>query len=362
MKILEKLDNIIDPRDEAKIDYPLSSIIFITLCAVLCKAESWKDVVLFGESKEEWLKNYIDLANGIPSEWTFRRIFILLPPNILEKLLTEHASDIVTDKEDQIAIDGKALRGSRGHGFKALQSVSAWSINNSLVLGERSVEEKSNEITAIPELIKLLDLNGCTITIDAMGCQKSIVKDIINNDAEYVLGLKKNHPKLYKIVSNHMQQNSINPEHCLGDDFEYTHGRLTRRRCFSCSSDEIDNIPDEWLGLKSFVAIECINKTKNSDVTAEWRYYISSHDANNQKLPLYIRNHWGIENSLHWVLDVNMGEDADKKAERNSAKAFGVLKRIALNIVRTKDKSKGSIKGKLKKAGWSNKYLLSLLK
>jgi len=219
MKILEKLDNIIDPRDEAKIDYPLSSIIFITLCAVLCKAESWKDVVLFGESKEEWLKNYIDLANGIPSEWTFRRIFILLPPNILEKLLTEHASDIVANKEDQIAIDGKALRGSRGNGFKALQSVSAWSINNSLVLGERSVEEKSNEITAIPELIKLLELNGCTITIDAMGCQKSIVKDIINNDAEYVLGLKKNHPKLYKIGKSSKSGGSLINRSIF--DFEY---------------------------------------------------------------------------------------------------------------------------------------------
>jgi len=280
----------------------------------------------------------------------------------LENLLTEHASEIVELSEDQIAIDGKALRGSKGNGFKALQSVSAWSVKNSVILGERSVEEKSNEITAIPLLINLLDIKGCTVTIDAMGCQKEIVKDIIRKEGEYVLGLKKNHPKLYDTVSKHMQQNAIIPECCLGDDFEYTHGRMTRRRYFSCPSFEIDNVPDEWTGLNSIIAVECINKTKNGDVTAEWRYYISSHDANNKKLPEYVRNHWSIENSLHWVLDVNMREDADKKAERNSAKAFGILKRIALNIVRTKDTSKVSLKGKLKKAGWSNQYLLSLLK
>ncbi len=272
-----------------------------------------------------------------------------------------HAAAILDKDEDHIAIDGKALRGSKRDGFKTLQSVSAWSINNSLVLGEKTVEEKSNEITAIPELIKVLNLNGCTVTIDAMGCQKKIVKDIISQGADYVLGLKKNHPKMHKAVSTYMQSNVIKPECCLDDSIERTHGRWTRRRYFSCDSNEIPEI-SEWSGLNSIIAVECISQIKDSDVTAEWRYYISSHYCDNEKLPAYIRNHWEIENKLHWVLDVNMGEDADRKSERNSAKAFAVLKRVALNIVRTKDKTKGSLKGKLKKAGWSNKYLLSLLK
>jgi predicted transposase YbfD/YdcC len=362
MKILNLIEKIPDPREINRIQHPLPSILFITLCAALCKAESWHDVQLYGECKYDWLKKYISLPNGIPSQWTFRKVFTLLPPKVLETLLIEHASSIVKEKEDQIAVDGKALKGTKDKNSKILQSVSAWSTKNDVVLAETAVDKKSNEITAIPELIKLLELNGCTVTIDAMGCQKAIVKQIIDNDADYVLGLKKNHPKLYKSVSEYMQSNAINKDHCLSDGFDHSHGRLTRRRYFSIDSSNVLETND-WESLNSLIAVETITSSANKNVTAEWRYYISSHNYNNGKIPEYVRGHWGIENKLHWVLDVNLGEDADKKIERNSAKAFGVLKRIALNIVRTKDSgSKGSLRGKLKKAGWDNEYLIKLLK
>jgi predicted transposase YbfD/YdcC len=361
-EFLELLEELNDPRDQKKVLYSLSSIIFITLCAVLCGAESWSDVADFGEAKQDWLSGYVDLSNGIPSAWTFRRIFIILAPENLEWLLRTHALNIVSGKtEDQIAIDGKALRGSAGKGLRALQSVSAWSHENGVVLAETAVEKKSNEITAIPELLKILKLNGCTISIDAMGCQRDIVENIIEQKGDYVLGLKKNQPSLYEAVEKHMQEDAINHDHCLKDYFEEAHGRVTRRRYFSCCIKHIKE-SKKWTGLCAAVAVETITSSPNNPTQAEWRYYITSHDHSNKALPDYIRNHWGIENKLHWVLDVNLGEDADRKIERNSAKAFASLKRIALNIVRTKDaKSKRSLRRKFKCAGWDNNYLLNLL-
>jgi predicted transposase YbfD/YdcC len=363
------MGDFIDPRDQKKVVYSLSSIIFITLCAVLCGAESWSDVADFGEVKKEWLCDYVDLSTGIPSAWTFRRIFILLEPENLEWLLRTHALNIISGKqEDQIAIDGKALRGSAGKGLRALQSVSAWSEKNNVVLAETAVEQKSNEITAIPAILDLLKLKGCTVSIDAMGCQRDIVEKIIEKEGDYVLGLKKNQPSLYEAVENHMQEQVIDKEDCLKDffenghgRFENGHGRMTRRRYFSCGLDHIEEAKN-WSSLRSAVAVETITAYSNKPVQSEWRYYITSHNHSNEQLPNYVRKHWSIENKLHWVLDVNLGEDADKKIERNSAKAFASLKRIALNIVRTKDtKSKRSLRRKFKRAGWDNNYLLNLL-
>ena len=366
-EFIEFLSDVPDFRDEKKIAYPLINIIFITFCAALCRAESWCDVHDFGEAKKEWLSKYIDLSSGIPSEWTFRRVFILLAPEHLEQLMITLASWLVNGKkEDQIAIDGKTLRGSVNKDHRGVHSVSAWSVDNEIVLAELATSEKSNEITAIPALLKLLKLAGCTISIDAMGCQKDIVKEIIQKKGHYVVGLKENQPKLYKKIEEIMQGEAINAKHCLQDFFEDGHGRTTRRRYFAYDISSIDETK-KWLGLKTAVALETITTRTEKPTQAEWRYYITSHKPNNKQLPDYIRHHWGIENKLHWVLDVNLGEDADKKIERNSAKAFAVLKRIALNIVRTKDNSdklsgkKRSLRGKLKRAGWDNNYLLSLL-
>lgn len=366
MKILEMIADIPDPRMSGKVQHNLSAIIFTALCAVLSGCESWSDIEDYCEIKKDWLSQYVDLENGVPSEWTFRRVFTVLNPIHVEYLLRIHASEIVKNgnPSDQISIDGKALCGSRRLDLQCLHSVSAWCHENGLVLGEQQTEAKSNEITSIPILLELLDLKNNTITIDAAGCQKAIAKQIIEQKGDYVLGLKLNHKNLHEAALNHIKLIGQSADNRLFDAFEHDHGRRTRRRYFGYDVSKLAEIND-WAGAKTVVAVETIsskNNDPNQNVTAEWRYYLSSHKCDDKRLPGYVRNHWGIENKLHWVLDVHMKEDDDKKAERNSTRAFALLRRIALNIVRTKDTTpKRSVRRKLKHSGWDNNYLLNML-
>ncbi len=367
MSILDLILNFPDPRMEGKIKHNLGSLIFTTLCAVLSGCESWTEVHDYCEIKQAWLSKYIDLSNGIPSEWTFRRLFTLLDPNFLETLLRTHASETVSKnnkRSDQIAIDGKALRGSKKKGFTCLHSVSAWCHENGLVLGEEQVSEKSNEIKAIPLLLDSLDIKGATISIDAAGCQKSIVQLIKDKKGFYVLGLKRNQKNLCQAVDDHIQSQKPSQKHLLLDEFDGSHGRCVRRRYFGYDISKLPEVAD-WSGAQSVVAVETIaSKLNNPDqkVSTQWRHYISNHRATHEKLPDYIRHHWGIENKLHWVLDVHMHEDNDQKSERKSVRSFSLLKRIALNVLRTKDTTpKRSIRRKLKRAAMDNEYLLSLL-
>jgi predicted transposase YbfD/YdcC len=303
----------------------------------------------------------------VPSEWTFRRVFTLLDPDHIESLLRANAKQIVEDKSpsDQIAVDGKAIRGSKRHDLRCLYSVSAWCHENGLVLGEIQSDSKSNEITAIPLLLESLDLKTNTVTIDAAGCQKSIAEIIVKKKGDYVLGLKRNHPKLYDAVKEYVNKIGESNENRLFDAFDDSHGRSVRRRVFGYDVSKLPETQD-WLGAKTVVAVETISSKDNDPshkVRAEWRYYLSSHKCTDKRLPGYIRNHWGIENKLHWVLDVHLKEDDDQKAERKSVRSFALLKRIALNIVRSNDFSpkKRSLRRKLKRSGWDNDYLLSLL-
>lgn len=373
MRILDLIEDFPDPRMSGKIKYSFSAIIFGTICGILSGAESWSDIHDYCVIKFDWISQYVDFANGIPSEWTFRRVFTLLDPLFLEQLLRTHAAEVVAknQKSDQVAIDGKTLRGSQRQGTKSLHSVSAWCRENGLVLGEEQVEDKSNEIVAIPRLIESLEVKGTTITIDAAGCQKSIVRLIREKKGHYVLGLKRNHPKFYEAVETYIhQQGYSDPRgderaHCLSDDFDDFHGRLVRRRYFGY---DIRCLPEskDWCDAQSVVAVETISSKKNDPghrVTANWRYYLSSHQATQESLSDYIRHHWSIESKMHWVLDVQFKEDNDQKAERKSVRSFSLLRRIALNIVRDRDKTpKRSHKRKLKMAGWNNDYLLSLLR
>ena len=366
MKLLEAIEKIADPRMEGKVKHKLSSIIFMTLCAVLSGCECWNDIEDYCKTKKEWLSKYIDLKSGIPSEWTFRRLFTILDPKIIETLLRNNAKEIVSKgkKIEQIAIDGKAIRGSRRGETTCLQSVSAWCHENNIVLAEEAVEQKSNEIKAIPMLLESLAIRGSTISIDAAGCQKEIVKKIREKGGYYVLGLKKNHPKLHESVLKYIAKERESNANMLHDKFDDNHGRLVRRRYFGYDISKLSEAAD-WEGAKSVVAVETIsskNNDPNRKVSAEWRYYLSSHHHKHDKLPSYVRNHWGIENKLHWVLDVHLKEDDDQKAERKSVRSFAILKRIALNVVRSHDPhSKRSLRGRLKRSGWSNDYLLSLL-
>ena len=224
-------------------------------------------------------------------------------------------------------------------GTECLQSVSAWCHENGLVLGEEQVASKSNEVTAIPLLLESLDLKDNTVTIDAAGCQKTIVTQIIKQKGNYVLGLKRNHLKLYEAVEKYVLQEGENDKNRLYDAFDNSHSRSVRRRYFGYDICKLQEVTD-WAGAKTVVAVETISSKDNDPkrtVSAQWRYFLSSHKYSDKRLPSYIRNHWGIENKLHWILDVHMKEDDDKKAERISARSFALLKRIALNIVKTKD-------------------------
>jgi len=366
MDILKLIDDIPDPRMHGKVVHSFGAIIFVSLCGILSNCESWSDIEDYCESKMEWLSQYVEGSNGAPSEWTFRRVFTSLDPDHIEYLLRTHAASIVGKGKvsDQIAVDGKALCGSKSQDLRCLHSVSAWCHENGLVLAEQQIDSKSNEITAIPLLLSSLDLKGNTVTIDAAGCQKSIAKLIREKKGDYVLGLKRNHPKLYKAVEEFVKTKGENAENRLDDAFDKGHGRLVRRRYFGYDVSSLPEIK-EWFGAKTVVAVETISSRNNDQihkVSAEWRYYLSSHNSADTRITGYIRNHWGIENKLHWVLDVHLKEDSDQKAERKSARSFAILRRIALNIVRSKDeKSKRSLRGRLKRSGWDDGYLLSLL-
>lgn len=373
MKIIELIAEIEDPRVEGKITYSFGMIIFVTLCGILSGCESWSDIEDYCETKERWLSGYVDLSNGIPSASTFRRIFTLLDSACIEQLLRAHAASVIEGKgteTDQIAIDGKTLCNSKRQGLQCLHSISAWCHNNGLVLAEAQVAGKSNEITAIPVLLESLDLKDNTVSIDAIGCQRTNTRIIRDKGGDYVLGLKKNHPKLYKAVQSHIIIEGENDNTRLYDAFDKSHGRWVRRRYFSYDISSLDEI-EGFVGARSVIAVESITSKDNDPkqtVNAQWRYYLTSHAKDNKQLPDYIRNHWGIENRLHWILDVHMKEDDDRKAERKSARSFANLKRIALNIVRAspdeqirKTKRKKSLKAKLKRCGWDDSYLLALL-
>jgi len=266
MNILDLLTNVADPRMEGKVKHNLGAVLFVGLCGVLSGCESWSDIEDYCETKYDWLSNYVDLENGIPSEWTFRRVFTLLDPAKIEQILTTHATNILKKrgkKSDHIAIDGKALCGSKRKDLKYLQSISAWCHENSLVLGEREVEGKSNEIAAISLLIEAFELKGTTVTIDAAGCQKAISKQIKEKKGEYVLGLKKNHPKLYEAATRLRELEGSEPANLLADAFDNSHGRRVRRRYFGYDTKGIAGI-DDWCSATSIIAVETISSRNNA--------------------------------------------------------------------------------------------------
>lgn len=361
MSLLEILSFIPDPRQDYKIKYSLTTLLFTTLCAVLCGCQSWQDISDFCEARTSWLSQYVTFPKRTPSCWTFRRLFILLDPALIEKLLLDVSHVLVKDKvSDQIAIDGKSQRGSRRYDATCLHSISAWCHEHGLVLAQTAVPEGSHESKAIPLLLEHLNLKDTTISIDAAGCQPSLAGSIVDKGGNYMLALKKNQPKTYDAMMKHIQdQPSL--DHLIRDDFDDTHGRSVRRRYFAY---DITSLPlsKAWPGLKTALAVESIRVTNRTPVTAQWRYYLSSHTADHPKLDQYIRHHWGIENKLHWVLDVQLKEDQDQKTERRSAKAFATLRRIALNIVKVKDQTpKRSTRRKMLRASWCEDSLLKLL-
>lgn len=361
MDLLRELSSIPDPRNEQRIAYPLSDLIFMLVCAVLGGAYCWQDIHDFVSFHKKWFQKFVCLKKGIPSHDTFRRVFMLISHKEIEKVFSQWSQSITIKPSQQIAIDGKALRGtsSRTNNLSCLHFVSAWCHENGIVLGQIPTQAKSNEINAIPDLLDQLILRGSLVSIDAVGCQKEIVKKISSKGADYLIALKANQPTLYEFSTAHMAD-KLNSEHKIYDEFDESHGRIVRRRVFVADApSELSKMG--WSKLATLAAVETISSKKSEPVTAEWRYYITSRPSTDSEIAAYIRNHWSIENNLHWILDVHMEDDANRSHERNSTLALAALKRVAVNIIKTHDKQNKSVRRRLKQASWDISHLEKLI-
>ena len=367
--IEQHFSEIEDPRVERTKRHLLIDLITLTLCAVIGGAETWEDIELYGNCKYKWFKKFLKLPNGIPSHDTFNRVFARIDPGQFQKCFLNWVKSISSLVEGEIvAIDGKTLRHSydKSDNKKAIVMVSAWAQQQGLVLGQRKVDGKSNEITAIPQLLKVLYLKGAIVTIDAIGCQKEIVSTIIDKEAHYVIALKKNQGGLYQRVEELFQE-ALSLEK-VGDQYsnyipeDSGHGRTEIR-----NYQVLNNIQDlvdpsgEWKKLNSVACVQYYRKLKNGKTKLETRYFITDLSYSAQQLSQCIRGHWSIENQLHWVLDVAFHEDNSRIRKDNAPENLAIIRHIALNLLKQDKTKKGSIRNKRNRAGWDNDYLLSLL-
>lgn len=362
-----------DPRDLSKTNHHLRDIVTIAICAVISGADGWNEVESYGEAKKDWLSTFLDLPNGIPSHDTFRRVFMLMNPDKFEACFSSWVASVFDESQfKNVNIDGKALRRSfdSSEGKSAIHIVSAWAKDQNVTLGQIKVDEKSNEITAIPKLLDMLSIDSSVVTIDAMGCQKEIAQKIIDSSADYILALKGNQKSSYTLAKqyfkDHIEKNQSLDDQSFYDAFDKSHGRLVRRRVWSIDAPEPITSKEDWKGLKSIIVVEAIRGVKSSNghckkVENHWRYYLSSLEPNGLKAANLVRGHWDIENNLHWTLDIAFREDECRKRKGNSSENFAVLRRIALNLLKQDKKLKQGIKAKRQRAGWDNQYLLHLL-
>lgn len=358
--------SIHDPRVERKKLHNLFDILVIAICAILCNIDDWEHIAEFGRANEEWFRGFLGLKNGIPSHDTFGRVFSLLNPEEFEKRFIEWMKLLYKVSEGEIvAIDGKSLRGTyqKERNKVAVHMVSAYGTRNGLVLGQVKTSEKSNEITAIPKLLKLLNLEGCIVTIDAAGCQKEIVRDIIDQKADYVLSLKGNQGRLHEDVKLYLDTEEKKTKSRVTYDsyetIEKEHGRIDTRRYWITESVDWLNSKKDWKGLKSIGFVES-ERHIDDVIKKERRYFICSIAADAKKFCRAVRDHWQVENKLHWVLDVTFNEDGNQTKNSRAAQNLSMMRRLALNAVK-QNKSKGSLKTKMLRAGWNKKFLVELL-
>jgi len=362
--IIEHFSSIPDPRIDRRKRHKLSDIFFVTLCASICSANDWVAVELFGKAKEEWFTELLGLENGIPSHDTFGNVFAAIDTQLFSECFSRWVADLTElSGENIIAIDGKCLRRSmdKASNKAAIYMVSAWATENQLVLGQQKVDEKSNEITAIPKLLLQLDIAGAVITMDAMGCQTAVATQIIEQKADYMLSLKGNQGNLHKDVKLFFESENTCP--AVGyESYDVGHGRIETRTVRASSDIEwLKEQHPKWAGLKSIIAVTA-KRECNDKITEETRYFISSLDATNPKyLGHAVRAHWGIENNLHWVLDYAFDEDSQRTRMGNSAANMSIIRHISLNLLKSESTAKVGIKNRRLKAGWDNEYLLKVL-
>jgi predicted transposase YbfD/YdcC len=374
-QLVEALAAVPDPRRQCRnLRHRLVDVLVIGFCGVLCGSDDFVEIEGFGRAKEDFFRRFLELPDGIPSHDTFRRVFQAVQPLALQQCLiawlrdVRQASPAGPTAGEVVAIDGKTLRRTfdRGRGLGALHLVSAWATGNGITLGQVAADDKSNEITAIPQLIDLLDLKGCVVTIDAMGCQRDIAAKVVAKEADYVLALKENQPTLYEEVTGHFARQLV-PERATGplrhhQEVARGHGRTETRDTYVVPAPKALVATGVWVGLASLVMVmrHCVDHAtgKTSD---EVRYFISSLPAKVQQLARAARQHWGIENGLHWVLDVAFNEDRMRQRDRQGIENLALLNRLAVSLLRQDKSIKAGVKCKRKTAGWSDDYLLHLL-
>jgi len=374
--LVEHLSEVPDPRIDRRKEHELIDILVIAVCTLLCAGETFNDMEDFGKAKHEWFKSFLNLRNGIPSHDTFNRVFALLDPKqFLDCFLRWTQSLRQAVAQEIVALDGKALRRALNKDQSIKYVVSAWAESNGLVLGQLKVADKSNEITAVPQLLRVLELSGCIVTIDAMGCQKNIAKEIKEADADYVLALKGNQETVHEEVKTFLDATLEEQQapRAVGaklskaaanlaslQTVEKDHGRVETRRYYQ--SDQLDWFADrsKWQGLQSVGMVESIRELEGK-TTIERRYYLSSLSLGIETFARAVRSHWGVENKVHWTMDVCFREDQSRARTGHAAENLATLRRLALNLLKSEKTKKRGIRGKQLNASWDRAYLLKLL-
>ncbi len=374
--LVEHFKSVSDPRMNRTKDHDLIDILIISVCTLLCGGETFNDMEDFGYAKEEWFRTFLALRNGIPTHDTFNRVFAALDPKEFLGAFLEWTQSLrQAVPQEIVALDGKALRRALNKGESMKYIVSAWAEGNGLVLGQLKVEEKSNEITAVPQLLRVLELSGCIVTVDAMGCQKTIAREIVESDADYVLALKGNQETVHEEVKTFidatlkevetprprgakLSRAAANLVTCT--TVEKDHGRLETRRYYQ--SAELGWFADlgKWEKLTSVGMVESVRQEDGKE-TIERRYFLSSLPLGVETFAKAVRGHWGVENKLHWVLDVQFREDQSRARAGYAAENLATLRRLALNLLKKETTKKRGIRGKQLNAGWDHSYLLRLL-
>lgn len=367
--LLEQFSVLVDHRVERTKKHSMTDILVISICGFICGIDNWVELEEFGEFKKEWFETFLELPNGIPSHDTFGRFYAALDPEAFSRCFTKWIQSVAEVTEGEVvALDGKTLRRSfdRASSKAAIHMVSAWASQNGVVLGQVKTDEASNEITAIPKLLEILRVQGCIVTIDAIGAQKEVVKTIIEKGADYVISLKKNQPSLHAATeaffADAREEGFETVPHKFTETLEKEHGRLETRKYWVTARMDWFRERFEWAGLTSVGMVESTREV-NGITSKEVRYFISSLAGDDaEKFARAVRGHWSVENNLHWVLDVAFDEDHSRVRKNNAPENMAMLRHVALNLLKNDNTTKKvGIKTRRKKAGWSNEYLAHLL-
>jgi len=370
--LITRMFNDIEPMDDPRADnarHFLAEILVIAILAVMCGLDDYPGIVEYGRDEHDWLKTFLRLPHGIPSISTFRRVFAALKPSVLLNVMRRWSGELSgVLRGKQIAIDGKTLRRSFEHAWdkSGLHLVTAWCVQENLVLAQQAVDEKSNEITAVPQLLKMLDIQGAVVTVDALNTQTEIAAQIVKGGGDYVMAVKDNHPTLCDTIQRNLDEMILEKftgvEHVYHETTESGHGRIDTRKVWATSQIDWLSRRDEWKKLSSVIVVESIRRMGDGEVQNSRRYYISSLPSKNgERFARLIREHWSIENGQHWTLDMAFNEDQNRVRKHHGDQNLAVLRRIALGLLRRDKSVKLGAKNKRLKAGRRRDYLLRVL-